>query len=162
MKGFLLKKIIVVFSLVLLSIDALAMVCEPPSTKELYEKADMVFEAVVEKRIRVKEHDQKTDNKYCWEYSEDQPDCGPKTAHLKIKEVWKGKLDKLHTIFSEDACYCLGSYLLKGENYIFFSKLAEPDKPYALISASSCGGIVLEKNFIEDKKILKNLGAAEK
>ncbi len=98
--------------------------------------SDVVFKAVVTKRNRVKKNDPDAKNNFCWKYSEDQPDCGPKTAHLKFKKIWKGKLEELPSIYSEDACYRLGSYLFKDETYVFSSKIAEAKKPYDLISSS--------------------------
>ncbi len=155
------KNYLVAIIFILSVADASAMKCRLTSTEKLYKNSDFVFEAVVVKRNRIRENGQGIDPEVCWNYSEDNKGCGPKTATVKIKEIWKGKLKELPVIYSEDACYCLGSPLSEGTTYIFFSDLAGDDKPYDLISVAACGGIRFEKNFKKEKEIIKKLAENE-
>lgn len=129
------------------------MLCIPDPIEKLYLESDVVFEAVVVKRTRTKEINPKW-KKICWRYSERQPTCGPKIALLKLIKSYKGKVKRLSTIYSEDACYCLGSYLSEGEAYIIFGKSADHKKTYELIATPGCLGIQ-PMEFLPKKDIYK-------
>jgi hypothetical protein len=129
------------------------MQCSPTPVDHLFKQSDFVFEAVVVKRkpFRVVE------DELCSKYSRDEPTCGPKIADLKIKEIWKGSLDGTPSIYSGDACYCLGSYLSEGEAYVIFAKRAEPNMPYRLMATPGCGSIMLEYNSAKNKLEIRKL-----
>jgi len=147
-------KIIWVLIFSLFTSSAVADQCAPTPLGQLFEKSDLVFDAEVVTRQPVEGHDPE----WCWKRSSPHYlECGPKIANLKIKEIWKGRLDGKPTIYSGDGCLCLGSYLTKGETYIIFAQRAEPKKPYRLIATPGCGSIRLEKYFIEEKRQIKKL-----
>lgn len=146
-------RILLAIIFLLFTFDVSAMYCTSTPVDHLYKQSDFVFEAEVVKRKSVEGQDEK----WCWKRSQNYPTCGPKVADLKIKEIWKGRLDETPTIYSGDACYCLGSYLSDGETYVIFAKRAEPNKPYRLIATPSCGSIKLEKFSTKEKFKIRKL-----
>lgn len=137
----------------LFSFDASAMECSPTPVDDLFKQSDLVFEAEVVKRKPVR----KVEDALCSKYSRDEPTCGPKIADLKIREIWKGPRGEAKSLYSGDACYCLGSYLSKGETYIIFAKRAEPDESYGLIATPGCGSIRPAKFSTREKLEIRKL-----
>lgn len=149
-------RILLALIFLLFTFDASAMECietVDQSVDQLYKRSDFVFEAEVVKRKPVLA----VEDGLCWKYSKDRPNCGPKIVDLKIKEIWKGRLDETPTIYSEDGCYCVGSYLFEGDTHVIFAKRAEPQKPYDLIATPGCGSIELEKHSTQNKLKIKEL-----
>jgi hypothetical protein len=144
-------KILLAIIFLLFTFDASAMECSPTPIDHLFKQSDFVFEAEVVKRKPVRA----LEGALCSKYSKGEPTCGPKIADLKIKEIWKGSRDETPSLYSGDACYCLGSYLSEGETYVIFAKRAEPQKPYRLIATPGCGSIRLEKYSNKEKLKIK-------
>ena len=148
-----LNKLSVVIFFSLLSSDALATSCSLTPVNILFEQSDFVFEAEVISRSFIEDEDTES----FWDFSRDEPACGPKIAVLKIKNIWKGRLDKTPSIYSEDSCLLLGSNLTEGETYVVFAKSAGENKSFHLIGTPGCGSIKLEKHSAKIKLKIKEL-----
>lgn len=107
-------------SLVMLVSPALAMQCMPRPLEENFKAADIIFVGKVEQRQAVESSEP---DGICWKQSEKQPLCGSKVATFAISKLWKGTLPDTHSVkvFSNDGCYCLGSYFETGKEYLVFA-----------------------------------------
>lgn len=148
--------VVIIFSL--FSLDALATSCSLTPVNVLFEQSDFVFEAEVISRSFVENGGKKS----FWDYFKDEPACGPKIADLKINKIWKGRLDKSSSLYSEDSCLLLGSNLKEGETYIIFAKRAEENQSFELIATPGCGSIGLEKYSAKNKLEIKKLADKSK
>lgn len=96
----------------------------------LYEKADFVFEGNVISRTKLSDNP----NGMCWE---DGQDCGSKVATLSVGEVWKGDLKESVSVFSVDACYCLGTNFRVADKSLVFAVKSD-DSRFELKDLGAC------------------------
>lgn len=150
-------KICSVFLMVVLSSSATAMMCVQEELDKRYEAADYIFEATVQSREKL--------SKKSGEISPcsiKKQHCGPKIATATVGKIWKGNVDKdTTTIFSIDACYCLGTYLLVGEKYIVFGKKSK-NEGYQVHDIGACFTEPYDKHVIKRQLIKKLNNLSEK
>ena len=139
------------FLCLLLSPATFAMTCRRPEPAALFAKADFIFEATVETRL--KEYFEPAGPSICWTEGER---CGPKIATLRVGRVWKGEPDQRVTIRSIDGCYCLGTYLLVGERYVVFGTRAAGDT-YDMDDMGACATELVR--LAEERGFIKTLDA---
>ena len=128
-----------------------ASLCEPLAASDIYEWADVVFVGTVVNREAV----EFALTQRCWKYSTSKPACGSKVATFEVSEMIKGSVKGEVTVYSMDACYCTGSYLTKGDEYLVAAKkstgkiqakFSSKGVCYGTVnSASNSGKILLEK-----------------
>ncbi len=126
MKNILTLSLIVLF--LSISTNAYAMQCVPKKFDEIVQQSDLVFTGKVIKRDAFNEDV----DSFCWKYSSDNPSCGSKVAVFEINKVWKGDVQKSTvSVYSGDACYCVGSYFNLGEEYIVFANKNSSKLPFS-------------------------------
>jgi hypothetical protein len=111
---------------------ALAMQCMPRPLEENVKAADIVFLGKVTAREPV---EYKDEDSICWQRSEKMPLCGGKIAAFTVSKWWKGAPPDQTSIrvFSNDACYCLGSVFETGKEYLVFAnRTKEGEADYAV------------------------------
>jgi hypothetical protein len=103
--------------IVVASTSAQAMMCEQQTLEEVIPRADAIFSGRVQfvrfvPRAIVGQS-------MCWEHRQEAPDCGAKVATIAVQRIWKGELRREVLVYSEDACYCLGTYFREGDEILF-------------------------------------------
>lgn len=110
---------------------SMAMTCIADEIPARYNQADFVFEATVTKRQKL---DEPVDE-LCPAAGET---CGAKIVTVNIGEVWKGQFAADETtIYSEDACNCLGTFFPVGARYIVFGKKSDQQQ-YQVRDMGAC------------------------
>lgn len=146
------KNLLLILLVLSFSQSSIAMTCMTEKVTKKFKKADFVFEAKVKSRLKL---DQETDG-ICWAEGES---CGSKIATVEIGEVWKGKFDSLETtVYSEDGCYCLGTYLPVGSRYVVFGKKSDSGQ----YEVSDMGACWTEPYEHVEKKTFKELTKLKK
>lgn len=129
--GIKMKKLLLATFSLLSAQSTISMTCMTENIEKRFESAHYVFEATVKSRVKLNEES----DGVCWSEGES---CGSKIATVEIGEVRKGKFDSLETsIYSEDACYCLGTYFPVGAKYIVFGKESDNDQ-YNVYDMGAC------------------------
>lgn len=142
------KKVISIAALLVCSEVSMAMQCIPEDVEDYYAAADFVFEATVVDRVKIAEES----NGICWTEGDK---CGAKIATVKVGNAWKGEFKTNETsIYSEDGCYCLGTYFNIGEKYLVFGNRSG-EKEYEIRDMAGCA-TELFKNV--EPKSLEKLG----
>ena len=122
---------------VMLGTSAWGMECPFSTLPERVNAAEVVFVGTVAGRSFLEGVESKG---RCWT-QKNGPECGPKVAHLKVEKIWKGTVGKNAVVYSEDGCYCTGSYLKPGQTYIIFAARHEALARYgAEYGTLHCGG----------------------
>jgi hypothetical protein len=94
-----------------------AMMCEKQSIDEVISQAEAVFSGRVQSVRFVPRAI--IGQSMCWEHRPEAPECGAKVATVAVHRIWKGELRREVSVYSEDACYCLGAYFRAGEEMLF-------------------------------------------
>lgn len=132
-----------------------AMECVPKEFEEIFNKADVIFKGKVIKRDSFNMDE---DELICWKHSKESPKCGEKIAMFEVTKTWKGDVGDNPSVYASDACYCLGSYFITGEEYIVFANVNNKKYPYHADyqMGTVCDGTVgISKNNPEDELIRK-------
>lgn len=125
------KNLVLFVALMIFGDTSLAMQCIRESVEKYYKIADFVFEATVVERTKIADQG----NGICWSEGEI---CGPKIAGVKVERTWKGTFPSGNTsIYSEDGCYCLGTYFNVGEKYLVFGKKSS-QKEFEVLDMGAC------------------------
>lgn len=96
--------------------ESWAMLCTQQPLDEVIENADAIFTG----RIRSVDFLPEPSSPSLCRY--DGVKCGGKIATVQVRRVWKGEVEKTAYVYSEDACYCLGTYFEKGQERLFIVK----------------------------------------
>ena len=149
------KKAILFAGLMIFGETVLAMQCIQEPVETYYKNADFVFEATVVGRTKVSGED----NGICWSKGES---CGPKVADVKVGRAWKGEFLSANTsIYSEDGCYCLGTYFNVGEKYLVFGKKSA-EKEYEILDMGACATELMTNVDPDRLKNLEELNSSDK
>lgn len=105
------------FFCILASSNVNAMQCAEQPFEIMVDKARAIFVGEVVARKRIKSQPGR-----CWQSSSETSNCGSKVATFKVERIWKGSISENAKVFSEDACYCLGSYFEVGDKYLVFAR----------------------------------------
>jgi len=125
------RKLLIVIFCFCFSRSSIAMTCIADEISARYNQADFVFEATVTKRQKLEE----PVNGICPARG---TTCGAKIATVNIGEVWKGQFAAGETtIYSEDACNCLGTFFPVGAKYIVFGKKSDQQQ-YQVRDMGAC------------------------
>lgn len=137
----------ILFAVLMMFVEmSFAMQCIPESVEKYYKKADFVFEATVVERNKIADEGKGI----CWSEGET---CGPKIANVKVERTWKGDFPSSNTsLYSEDGCYCLGTYLLVGERYLVFGKKSS-QKEFEVLDMGACATELIGN--VEPKRLKK-------
>ena len=119
------------FAFLIASTEVTSSTCAPTPLATAFEGADYVFEGAVTARSRI----ESSTDELCTMRGEL---CGSKVAEFSVSQVWKGSLDTATTVYSQDACLCLGSYFEEGDRYIVFA-MKSRGQDYALEESQACG-----------------------
>ena len=104
----------ILLATLLTSTHALGSECNLQPLAKRWQSAEYVFSGTVTHHEKHAE----LSGKWC---ETEGPSCGAKLATLEVDKVWKGTIPKhMVNVFSEDACYCLGTYFKTGTRYIVF------------------------------------------
>lgn len=140
------SKSVLVAALMIFSEASLAMQCIPEPVEKYYERADFVFEATVVERTKVSGEG----NGICRSEGES---CGGKIAEVSVGRTWKGEFQSGNTsIYSQDGCYCLGTYFNVGEKYLVFG-MKSPESGYEISDMGACATALI--NNVEPKQLKK-------
>ena len=144
----------IVFMFIFWSSSATAMTCSLIPFDEAIQQADVIFQGTVIAREALSN----SSNGLCWEQSEGYySDCGPKIATFDVHQLWKGDVDSSVTVFSEDACYCLGNYFTMDSELIVFARLEDIHNA-DLIAQDVCHGTSNINS--EESELIENLNEA--
>ena len=128
------------------------MTCAPEATEKLFSKADFIFAGKVVERQKLREQP----GGLCWM---DGDKCGAKIATMKVGKVWKGTPGERITVYSEDACYCLGTYFDVGKKYLVFGVNSQDDA-YSVKDLGACATDLYR--YAKREKRIKELNKLKK
>jgi hypothetical protein len=79
-----------------------------------------------------------------------------------LGKIWKGEFPSSNTsIYSEDGCYCLGTYFNVGEKYLVFGKKST-DKGYEILDMGACATELIGNVQPDRLKALEELNSGGK
>jgi hypothetical protein len=96
--------------------DSRAMQCARQPLNEVFDEADAIFAGRISAVHFLPEP---SSPGLCWY---DGVKCGEKIATVEVGRTWKGEVEKTAYVYSEDACYCLGTYFEKDQERLFIVK----------------------------------------
>ena len=126
--------------------------CTPLSISEIIKQSDVIFIGKVIDRKKT----EFSESQRCWEYSSEKPECGSKISTFEVTKIIKGSLKNKVTIYSMDACYCTGSYLTKGKEYIVAAIKNTKEVQADFISQGACYG-TRDTFYEQGKDFIKEL-----
>ena len=103
----------------LISVNGSAMMCTQPPLNESIGQADAILSGTI---AAVRYLPAEVDELFCWHNQVGREKCGAKVVEVTVEKVWKGEVESSVFVFSEDACYCLGTYVSNGDKKVFFLK----------------------------------------
>ncbi len=137
----------------LLSSGSFAMECVASKLKDKFESADFVFMGTVVQREKIQDNG----NGICWNKGEL---CGPKVATLAVEEIWKGNMAlKDVRVYSEDACYCVGTYYELDQRYIVYGNAVDSEN-FEIHGMGACYSEIFDDKY--SKKTIKKLNKFRK
>jgi len=75
--------------------------------------------------------------------------CGSKIATVSVSKVWKGDPGETTSVYSQDACNCLGAYLAVGDEMLFVL-VRDADRRDAAYRTAFCVRTVPLQSATED------------
>ena len=140
------KKVLLSILVFSFSMPSIAMTCMTEKVKKRFKEADFVFVAAVTAREKLNEES----DGICWSEGES---CGAKIATVEVGEIWKGEFKSGEaSIYSEDGCYCLGTYFPIGSKYVVFGKKSDSTQ-YDIRDMGACWTESYE--YVENKTLKK-------